>query len=104
MLRFETIVEAVEGVRDLMRRIIEAGLPAAHAGVAAGTFVVRDGDVFGHTVNVASRLAAIAAGGELVLPRDSGDALDRAGIEWQDGGEVELKGVDRPVGVARVAV
>ena len=104
MLRFETLAAAVSGVRELMGRVVQEGLPAIHAGVAAGSFVVRDGDVFGHTVNVASRLAAIAAAGELVVARESGDALDRAGIEWQDGGEVELKGVNRPVRVARVAV
>jgi adenylate cyclase len=87
-----------------MARLIEAGLPAAHAGVAAGSFVVRDGDVYGHTVNLASRLSGIAASGELLVARDSADALDRAGIAWQDGGAVPVKGFELPIATARVAV
>jgi adenylate cyclase len=104
MLRFETVAAAVSAVRELMGEVAEADLPAVHAGVAAGTFVVRDGDVFGQTVNLAARLAGIAAAGELLVARASGDALERAGIAWLDGGEVALKGIDRPIPVARVAV
>ena len=103
MLRFESVLPAVRAARDLMARVIEAGLPAAHAGVASGSFVVRDGDVYGHTVNLAARLSGIAAAGELLVARDSADALRPAGIEWDDGGEVTVKGIDRPIGVARVA-
>ncbi len=104
MLRFETAVQAVLAVRDLMARVVEAGLPSAHAGVAAGSFVVRDGDVYGNTVNLASRLSGIAGSGELLVARDSADALDGAGIEWLDGGTVPVKGIDRPIPVARVVV
>jgi class 3 adenylate cyclase len=42
--------------------------------------------------------------GELLVARDSADALDGAGIEWDDGGTVPVKGIDRPIAVARVAV
>ena len=104
MLRFESAVHAVMAARDLMGRVIAAGLPAAHAGVAAGSFVVRDGDVYGHTVNLASRLSGMAASGELLVARDSADALQTAGIEWHDGGVVPVKGIDQPVAVARVVV
>jgi adenylate cyclase len=104
MLRFESVVPAVLAARDLMARLIEARLPAAHAGVAAGSFVIRDGDVYGHTVNLASRLSGIAASGQLLVARDSADALDRAGIEWQDAGMVPVKGIELPIAVARVAV
>jgi class 3 adenylate cyclase len=104
MLRFERVVPAVLACRDLMVRLTEAGLPAAHAGVAAGSFVVRDGDVYGHTVNLASRLSRMDASGELLVARDSTEALDDAGIGWHDGGEVSVKGIDLPIAVARVAV
>ena len=71
---------------------------------AAGSFVVRDGDVYGHTVNLASRLSGIAGAGELLVARDSAAALSDAGIEWNDGGDVAVKGIDGPIAVARVAV
>jgi class 3 adenylate cyclase len=104
MLRFEHVVPAVLAARDLMARLIEAGLPAGHSGVAAGSFVVRDGDVYGNTVNLASRLSGIAAAGELLVARDSADALRDAGIGWVDGGVVPVKGIDRPIAVVRVAL
>jgi class 3 adenylate cyclase len=39
-----------------------------------------------------------------MVARDSTDALDGAGIDWHDGGTVQVKGIDRPIAVARVAV
>jgi class 3 adenylate cyclase len=104
MLRFESAVTAVLAARALMTRVVEAGLPSAHAGVAAGSFVVRDGDVFGYTVNLASRLSGMAGSGEILVAREAADSLDDAGIQWDDGGTVLVKGIDRPIAVARVAV
>jgi adenylate cyclase len=104
MLRFETAVQGILAVQDLAARVAGAGLPSAHAGIAAGSFVVRDGDVYGHTVNLASRLSSLAASGELLVARQSVDGLDHAEIEWQDAGEVSVKGIDRPIAIARVAV
>lgn len=104
MLRFARVVPAVQAVRDLMARLVEADLPAAHSGIAAGSFVIRDGDVYGHTVNLASRLSGMAAAGEIVIARDSADALRDAGIEWIDGGMVAVKGIDQPIAVARISV
>lgn len=36
--------------------------------------------------------------------REAADALDGAGIDWSDGGMVPVKGIDRPIAVARVTV
>ena len=55
--------------------IVDAGLPAAHAGIAVGRFVVRDGDVYGNVVNLASRIAAQAQAGEVLLPIDDAREL-----------------------------
>ena len=44
MLRYSSMVEAITSVRELMTSIAAAGLPPAHAGIAAGAVVVRDGD------------------------------------------------------------
>jgi adenylate cyclase len=102
MLRFESGSDAVTGIRALMSRIVEAGLPPAHAGIATGSFVVRDGDVYGHTVNLASRLSAQAASGEILTTRDAAARLG-AGIAWEDRGELRLKGIEQPVPVVRLA-
>ena len=68
LCRFGSAMGAVAGVRELMVEIAQAGLPAAHAAIAVGPFVVREGDVYGNTVNLASRIAAHALPGELLIP------------------------------------
>lgn len=102
MLRFESAAGAVIAVEDLMASIEASGLPAAHAGIASGSFVVRDGDVYGHVVNLASRLSGQAGAGELLVNRDSVPSLSGAGIRWEARGTVLLKGIDGPVAVVRV--
>jgi adenylate cyclase len=43
-------------------------LPAGRVGLAAGEVMLRDGDVFGHVVNLAARAVAEAAPNEVVVP------------------------------------
>jgi adenylate cyclase len=81
-----------------------AGLPLAHIGVDAGPVIVQDGDYFGSTVNVASRIAGYARAGE-VLASDravaaAGDLPD--GVRAQSLGPVDLKGIAEPVPLQRI--
>ena len=101
MLRYASVTEAVESVGMLMAAIVEAGLPPAHSGIAAGPMVVRDGDVYGHIVNLAARIAAHAGPGELLLPAAVAERLT-ATTPWTDAGEAHLKGLSEPVRLARV--
>ena len=50
-------------------------LPQLHAGVAFGPVLWRFGDVFGSTVNIASRLASIARSGTLLIDLNLAAAL-----------------------------
>ncbi len=51
-------------------------LPDIRVGIATGPVVMRMGDVFGTTVNLASRLTALAAPGTVLVDRATADALD----------------------------
>ena len=102
MLRYPSALDAVQSVLDLMAAVVDAGLPAAHAGIAAGPLVVRDGDVYGHTVNLAARIAGYAGAGELLVASAVTGHLDPAGIGWVDAGEARLKGLAEPVRLARI--
>jgi adenylate cyclase len=51
-------------------------LPDVRVGIATGPVVTRMGDVFGRTVNLASRLTALAAPGTVLVDRDTADALE----------------------------
>ena len=51
-------------------------LPDVRVGVATGTVLTRMGDVFGRTVNLASRLTALAAPGTVLVDAETARALE----------------------------
>jgi adenylate cyclase len=61
---------------------------AIHYGVA----LYRDGDYYGRDVNIASRLAARSAAGEVLVTRPVVDAASGPHLEFERIGEVQLKG------------
>jgi adenylate cyclase len=67
-------------------------------GISLGPLFARGGDFYGPVVNVASRLAALAAPGEVLVTRAVRDALGpEDGIELEPAGRRMLKGFDDPV-------
>lgn len=74
-----TMAEAVRIGLDLRDRLAAVEtMPTIHCGIALGPTVAVGGDVFGSTVNLASRLTSIARKGTIVIPRDSAIELDGA--------------------------
>ncbi|MDX6666698.1 MAG: adenylate cyclase [Solirubrobacteraceae bacterium] len=65
--------------------------PLPRIGMHYGETIYRDGDYFGREVNLAARVAARAAGGEVLVTRP---LVDQAGphLEFEPIGEVRLKG------------
>ena len=102
MLRYPSLLDAIASVRELMGSLTAAGLPPAHAGIAAGSMVVRDGDVYGHTVNLAARIASHAGAGELLVAADGVDEPTADPLELEDAGSTILKGIADPVRLLRV--
>lgn len=89
------VVAAVEMVAELAT----AELPPAHVGLHAGPVVFQEGDFYGQTVNVASRIGEYARPGEVLVSRAVRDAyvestISRAtSLEFTEIGPVELKGL-----------
>jgi class 3 adenylate cyclase len=81
--------------------MVEAGLPPAHAGVHAGPIVERDGDVYGTTVNVASRIAAHARPGVLLVSQAVVRECPDLSASVEPLGDVTLKGLDEPISLCR---
>jgi adenylate cyclase len=77
------------------------GLPAARAGVTVGPLIRRDGDYFGHTVNLASRICDAAAASTVTTTPDVADLTPER--SWTPIGEATLKGVPDPVALVRLA-
>jgi adenylate cyclase len=104
MLHFADPRGAVLATLDLITAIRDAGLPAGHAGISAGPVVARDGDYFGHTVNLAARLSSAAEAGTVLATRDVVEAVGRddPAVRFERVGELQLKNVAQPVSAFRV--
>jgi adenylate cyclase len=69
--------------------------PLPRIGIHYGATLYRDGDYFGREVNIAARVVARAAGGEVMVTRS---VVEQAGshLEFAPIGEVRLKGFTQP--------
>jgi adenylate cyclase len=61
----------------LTEHMADAAIPRLRIGLATGTVVTRRGDVFGTTVNLASRLTALARPDSVLVDEVTAAALDR---------------------------
>jgi class 3 adenylate cyclase len=93
MLYFPDPVEGVQASLDMVERAAEKSLPPARAGIHAGPVVFQEGDYFGRTVNIASRIADYARPGEVVVSQEVVEAAPADSLAFTEIGPVTLKGV-----------
>jgi class 3 adenylate cyclase len=74
-------------------------LPPVRAGLAAGSVMLRDGDVFGPVVNLAARVVGEAGPGEVVAPEA---LVANVGLPAVPLGSRQLKGFARPIELVRL--
>jgi adenylate cyclase len=83
---------------------LQSERPLPRIGIHYGVALYRDGDYYGRDVNIASRVAARSAGGEVLVTRP---VVEHAGshLEFDRIAEVKLKGFSKPteIFIARVA-
>jgi adenylate cyclase len=98
LLLFADACAAVRASLDLAEAMAAAELPPAHGGVHAGPVIERDGDVYGTTVNTASRVAGHASAGViLVTGAVVGECGADDGLAFEPHGSAQLKGLAEPV-------
>ncbi len=93
-----TVDDAVSIGLDMIARLAPMPfMPDVHCGIAWGSTVTVGGDVFGPTVNLASRLTDVARRGTIVLPTEqAGELLARNDIGMRRIRRTyDLKGVGR---------
>ena len=74
------------------------GFPAVRVGMHHGPAICREGDWFGGTVNLAARVAGVAAGGEvLVTDVVKDEAGELEGVEFHSRGHERMRNVTAPV-------
>ena len=109
---FPSIVEAVQCAVDIQRAMPGREPDMAddqrirlRIGVNLGDIIVEGSDIYGDGVNVAARLEALAEPGGICI---SGTVFDhvngKVGLDFADLGEQEIKNIDHPVQVYRIAL
>ncbi|HEU4571775.1 MAG TPA: adenylate/guanylate cyclase domain-containing protein [Candidatus Limnocylindrales bacterium] len=88
---------AVIAALEMVEGAPAADLPPAHVGVDTGPVLFQEGDYFGRTVNVASRIADYARPGEVLVSQDVVEASDGGAVSFDRIGPVDLKGLSEAV-------
>ncbi len=85
-------------VLELVDRVAAEGddYPEAHAGVAFGPALARGGDWYGHPVNLASRITAIARPRSVLCADAMREVAGEERFRWSSAGSRQLKGLRRP--------
>jgi adenylate cyclase len=83
-------------------QLLQSERPLPRIGIHAGGALYRDGDYFGRAVNLASRVSARAAGGEVLVTRPLVEAAG-SHLEFDQIGEVRLKGFSEPTELFRAS-
>jgi class 3 adenylate cyclase len=105
MASFGSVTKAVECAIALQRAFADGeGEPlSVRVGLNAGEPIEEDGDLFGATVILASRIAAKAAGGEILVADTVRGLCSGKGFLFSDRGEFVAKGFEEPVRVYEVS-
>jgi len=92
---FDGPARAVECARALVHAVRSLGLEI-RAGLHTGEIESRGDDVSGVAVHIAARVSALAGPAEVLVSRTITDLVVGSGIEFEDRGEHELKGIRGP--------
>jgi class 3 adenylate cyclase len=97
-----TFPAASQAIEAALACSAQSELPL-HIGLHAGDVIRESNNVFGGAVNIASRICALSAPGEvLVSDIVRGLARTSSGVSFEDRGEQNFKGVSDPVRVYAV--
>jgi adenylate cyclase len=110
LIEFASVVDAVRcavvvqrGMEDRNANLQEAERIRLRIGINLGDVMIDEGDVFGDGVNVAARIEAVAAPGEICVSYSVREQVgEKLPIGFTDLGEHGVKNIARPVRVYRV--
>jgi class 3 adenylate cyclase len=108
MASFGSVTRAVECSIALQRAFAEHNANTAEpigvrVGLNVGEPIAEDGDLFGATVILASRIAAKAEGGEILVANAVRELCSGKGFLFADRGDFVAKGFEEPVRIYEVA-
>jgi class 3 adenylate cyclase len=89
---FEASGRAIRCANEIVAAAKDIGLDL-RAGIHTGEVEIRGDDIGGLTVTIAKRTCDLAGGGEVLVTRTVTDHVVGSGIQFEDQGEFELRGV-----------
>jgi adenylate cyclase len=103
LCEFASVVDAVRCALAIQRKV-KAEVPqngtgiVLRIGVNLGDVIIDGSDIYGDGVNVAARLEPLADPGGVCVASIVNESVGaRVGIVFRDGGEVNVKNIDRPI-------
>ncbi|MEA2781151.1 MAG: adenylate cyclase, partial [Rhodospirillaceae bacterium] len=110
LAEFASVVDAVDCATKIQHAVAAANADESperrmvfRIGINVGDVMVKDGSIFGDSVNIAARLEAMAEPGGICVSREVRDHLRNKGIVvFEDLGEHSMKNIDHPVRAFRV--
>ena len=97
MLYFPDPGPGVVAALEMVEGVVSEGLPPAHVGLHAGPVLLQQGDYYGRTVNLASRIGEYARPGEVLVSQEVVDACRDVPVSFRAIGPVEFKGALEPI-------
>ena len=107
IVEFGSVVDAVNCALSVQRS--SASLPDASArqptivlqiGINLGDVIIENDDIYGDGVNIAARLEPLAEPGGICVSSIVHESVgNRIDVRFQDGGDVSVKNIDRPIRV-----
>ncbi len=101
MFHFAEPAAAIMSGLELVERTEEAISVPARMGINAGAVIAQEGDYFGRTVNIASRIADFARPHEVLVSDDAKRSAPGADVDFELVGDVPLKGISRSIRLHR---
>jgi adenylate cyclase len=83
MFHFREPTTAFLAALEIVEKAPVRGLPPTHIGIEVGPVIARDGDVYGRTVNVAARIAALAQAGEILTSEEAAQQVESSDIRLE---------------------
>src|SRR5262245_3925897 len=107
IVEFASVIDAVNCALSVQRS--DATAPAQSAsqptivlriGINLGDVIIEGDDIYGDGVNIAARLEPLAEPGGICVSSIVNESVgNRIDVRFQDGGEISVKNIDRPIRV-----
>ena len=101
MFHFADPGSAIVSGLDIVEQTEQEVSVPARMGINAGAVIAQEGDYFGRTVNIASRIADFARPHEVLVSEEAKQSAGETDVEFELVGDVPLRGVSRAVRLHR---